>query len=168
MVYKRPISLIPFVLLFLPSLLPIAVLPIKQLGALGVPPTASVVGGLEPSVQKDIMNTDLKALLAVFSIDDLDCGWDVRSHPTILTDTLLAEGLWLARNIEAQSKYLVLVEFSVDGPVWLGLAWLGLSWLGLAPSTDLGNSTLSYHKCLLCASIGREKWSRMRSTPPLF
>ena len=55
----------PFVLLFLPSLLPLAVLPFQRLGALGELPNASVVGGLDPSVQKDIMNTDLKALLAV-------------------------------------------------------------------------------------------------------
>ena len=106
MVYKRPVSLMPFVLLFLPSLLPLAVLPFQQLGALGELPNASVVGGLDPSVQKE--NTDLKALLAVFSIDDLDCGWDVGSRPTVLTDVLLAEGLWLARNLEAQSEYLVL------------------------------------------------------------
>ena len=138
MVYKRPISLIPFVLLFLPSLLPIAVLPIKQLGAIGVPPTASVVGGLDPSVQNDIMSMDFKTLPAVFFIDGLDFGWDVGFRPHVLTDVLLAEGLWLARNIETQSKYLVLVEFSADGPVWLGLAWLGL-----APSTDLGDATLT-------------------------
>ena len=163
MVYKRPVSLMPFVLLFLPSLLPLAVLPFQQLGALGELPNASVVGGLDPSVQNDIMNTDFKALPAVFFIDGLDFGWDVGFRPHVLTDVLLAEGLWLARNIETQSKYLVLVEFSADGPVWLGLAWLGL-----APSTDLGDATLTYHKCLLCASIGREKWSRMKSTPPLF
>ena len=138
MVYKRPVSLMPFVLLFLPSLLPLAVLPFQQLGALGELPNAYVVGGLDPSVQNDIMNTDFKALPAVFSIDDLDCGWDVGSRPHVLTDVLLAEGLWLARNIETQSKYLVLVEFSADGPVWLGLAWLGL-----APSTDLGDATLT-------------------------